>query len=282
MRLLIRPAKTPPTRNPGRRRRRRLALAGAAGLGLLLLCGGAGWFVRSGRAAALAGRLGERLAIAVRPLGLEVENVAVEGRERSDRAAILKALDVTRGTPILAVDLEAAKRRLEALTWVRAASVERRLPDTIYVHLAERQPLAFWQRDNKLALIDRAGKVVAGVKLDDFSTLIVLVGADAPAKGAGLIDMLGTEPALARHVTAAVLVGDRRWNLRFDNGVAVALPEIDPESAWHRLAELERKDQLLQRNILAVDMRLPDRLVVRVPPEPKSTHKKNRANGKAT
>jgi cell division protein FtsQ len=249
---------------------------------VIALGAGGLWLVRSGRLATLARATAERAAFATAPLGLVVDTVEVEGRERSSRETILAALGVARGTPILAVDLAAAKARLEALTWVRSAAVERRLPDSIYVRLAEREPLALWQRHGALALIDRDGKVVSVGHLEPFGALIVLVGDDAPAKGAALIDMLATEPTLAQHTIAAVLVGDRRWNLRLDNGIDVALPEADPESAWHRLAALEHSDGLLQRNILAVDLRLPDRLVVRLPPEPKPPQKKNRQSGKPT
>jgi cell division protein FtsQ len=268
---------------PLRRRRRRQALAALALLGLAGLGGGV-WLVRGGILAALAEAAGERLALAGKSLGLAVDSVAVEGRARVSRETVLKAIGVERGTPILAVDLAQAKARLEALPWVRSASVERRLPQTIFVRLTERQPLAFWQRQGKLVLVDRDGKTITDENLDSFGALIVLVGDDAPAKGAALLDMLATEPALARHVAAAVRVGGRRWNLKLDNGVIVALPETDAEAAWHHLAALERDKALLQRDILMVDLRLPDRLVVRLPPEPKAKEpaKKGRQPGKAT
>ena len=270
-----------PQPRAARRRRRRLIQAAVAAASLAVIFGAGSWMARTGRLTALSGFVQWQLARAVTPLGLKVENVSVEGRGRVPAAAILKALDLARGTPILAVDLSAAKARIEALPWVRSAAIERRLPATIFVRLTERQPLAFWQSHNKLALIDHDGKVIPDQTLSAFGALIVLVGEDAPQKGAALLDMLATEPALARQVTAAVRVGGRRWNLELDNGIQVALPETDPESAWHRLAGLERKDQLLQRDIRAVDLRLPDRLVVRVPPAPKP-EKRRRQPGKAT
>ena len=186
----------------------------------------------------------------------------VEGRGRASREAVLNAVAVARGTPILAVDPIETKQRLEAVPWIRSASVERRLPDTLYIRLVERQPLAFWQRQGKLVLIDRDGVVIPTERLDSFGNLIVLVGPDAPANGAALIDMLATEPHLAAHVAAAVRVGGRRWNLRLDNNVDIALPEDDPTAGWRRLAQLERSDGILEREIQAVDLRLPDRLVV--------------------
>jgi cell division protein FtsQ len=96
--------------------------------------------------------------------------------------------------------------------------------------------------------------------------------------------MLSTEPTLYPHVAAAVRVGARRWNIRLDSGIDVALPEDDPESAWHRLAALDRSEALLARNLVAVDLRLPDRLVLRLPPEPPkpAPAKKAKIGGKST
>lgn len=267
---------------PGRRTRRRLAIVSGIGVVLAGLGGGA-WVVRAGMIGEAAAATGVRIAAAATGLGFAVENVSVVGRERTSRQAILDALDVKRGAPILAFDLAAAKARLESLIWVRAVEVERRLPDTIFIRLVERQPLAYWQRQGKLVLIDRDGKVVPTDRLDAFGPLVVLVGDDAPKTGSALLDMLASEPELAPHVAAAVRVGGRRWNLRLDNGIDVALPEREAESAWHRLAGLARNDRLLERDLVAVDLRLPDRLVLRLPPEPpKPGHVKKAKGGKST
>jgi len=266
----------------GRRLRRRLALASGVVLMLAALGGGV-WTVRAGFVGKAVAEAGTRVAAGAARLGFAVENINVVGRAHTSRSAILEALDVARGAPILGFDLAAAKARLEALSWVRAADIERQWPDTIFVRLVERQPLAFWQRNGKLELIDREGKVVPVDRLDAFGPLIVLVGDDAPKTGAVLLEMLASEPELAPHVAAAVRVGGRRWNLRLDNGMDVDLPEREPEIAWHKLAGLERTDRLLERSILAVDLRLPDRLVLRLPPEPpKPAPAKKTKGGKST
>jgi cell division protein FtsQ len=245
---------------------------------------GGWWLEHSGLAAEAEAAAGQRVAAAAKDVGFAVANVSVEGRVREPREAILDALGVKRGTPILAVDLASAKMRLEALPWVRRAEIERLLPDTIFVRIAERRPLAFWQRQGKLSLIADDGTVIPTERLDDFGALVVLVGDDAPKLGASLLDMLATEPALQPHVAAAVRVGGRRWTVRLDSGIDVALPEQDPESAWHRLAALDRSDSLLGRSIVEVDLRLPDRLVLRLPPAPPKTPpaKKPKPAGKST
>jgi cell division protein FtsQ len=280
------------TRGTATRTRRRLSrtlrraalwgapLALAIGLGSGAVLSGAvpvhgldRWFAAS--ALALTGKL-----------GLVVTEIEIEGRATTDITTILAALDAYQGTPILAVDPSRAKEQLEALPWVRSAAIERRLPGTLYVRLAERKPLAVWQHDGKQELIDRDGTVIPVTDLTRFAKLPTIVGDDHARHGAAqLLDLLANEPDIAPRVTAAVLVGDRRWNVRIDNTTDVMLPEDDMSGAWARLAELERASRVLQRDVQTVDLRLPDRLVVRVTesavkdaPAAKKTH----ALGKST
>jgi len=284
MRLLRRRDDAPAARQRQARpwsRRTILLSSGAAALAALALTG----FVlqRTGVIARGVVAVEQRVFAWTAERGLAIGNVQVEGRGRASRAAVLSAVAVARGMPLLAVDPAQAKQRLEAVPWIRSASVERRFPDTLHIRLVERQPLAFWQRHGKLVLIDRDGVVIPTERLDSFRSLIVLVGPDAPGHAAALLDMLATEPDLAAHVAAAVRVGGRRWNLQLDSNVEIALPEDDPTAGWRRLAQLERSDGILEREIQAVDLRLPDRLVVRTATEPqKPKSKKARQPGKAT
>ncbi len=221
-------------------------------------------------------------------LGLVVTDIKVEGRETTDRDTILAALGAGPGTPILAMSPRRAKEQLETLPWVRSAVVERRLPDTLYVRLVERKPLALWQHGGKLELIDREGGVIPVTRLDRFAKLPLVVGEGAARHAAELLDMLATEPELAARVSAAIRVGDRRWNLRIDNAIDVLLPADAPAAAWAQLARLERSSAILKRDVQTVDVRLPDRLVLRVNPEvPKEaptspTSKKGRPSAKNT
>jgi cell division protein FtsQ len=230
-------------------------------------------------------RASSRLLQATATLGLRVADIRVEGRATTDRETILAALDARPGAPLLGVDPVRAKQQLERLPWVRSAIIERRLPDTIDVHLVERQPMALWQHGGKLDLIDRTGAVIPVPRLDPFAKLPMVVGEDAAGYAAGLLAMLATEPDLASRVTAAIHVGGRRWNLRLDNAIDVLLPAEDAAAAWTDLARMQRNSAILQRDVRAIDMRLPDRLVVRIVPEPPketSPAKKGRPAAKNT
>ena len=230
--------------------------------------------------------LADRMLGGTALLGLTVADIKVEGRETTDRDTILQALGAGPGTPILAVNPHRAKAQLETLPWVRSAVIERRLPDTLYVRLVERKPLALWQHGGKLELIDREGAVIPVTRLDRFAKLPLVVGEGAASHAAVLLDMLASEVDLAARVTAAIRVGDRRWNLRIDNAIDVLLPTDEPAGAWAQLARLERSSAILKRDVQTVDIRLPDRLVLRVTPEvprePATTSKKGRPPAKST
>jgi cell division protein FtsQ len=212
-------------------------------------------------------------------LGFSVNEVFVEGRKNTPVAALRKALAVERGAPILFVDLAAARERLLALPWVSDVSVERVLPDTVVVHLIERRPMALWQHNGRFALIDATGTVIERDNLGRFSDLIVIVGdRTAAAEAAGLLATLGTEADLRERVSAAVRVSGRRWNLRFADGLDVQMPEEDLARGWRRLAEYDRRHGLLGLGLRVIDLRLPDRVVVRPMPATatdKEARKKN-------
>jgi cell division protein FtsQ len=271
-----------PLRRRVPRNLRRLALWGAP---VALSAGiGVGVVMSSGSPGSGHG-LSSALLSATGALGLTVNDIEVEGRTTTDTATILAALGAHAGTPILAVNPARAKEQLEALPWVLSAAIQRRLPSTIYVHLVERTPLAVWQHDGKQELIDHDGTVIPVGDLSRFASLPTVVGGDqARHTAADLIDLLASEPDLAARVTAAILVGDRRWNLRIDNAIQVMLPEDDAASAWAKLAKLERTNRLLQRDVQTVDMRLPDRLVMRVndPAKDPAPAKKPHSPGKNT
>jgi cell division protein FtsQ len=270
---------------PAPRRRRRLlrrVKRGALWLLLAIIVAGSYGAILASRTpagqAALTHAI-DRVIAATAGLGLVVTDIEITGRETTDVATVMAALAAARGTPILAISPARAKEQLEALPWVRSATIERRLPSTLFVRLIERHPLALWQHDKIQQLIDRDGTVIPVDDLSRFARLPVVVGDGAATSAAVLIDMLAREPELAARVTAAVRVGNRRWNLRIDDAIDIMLPEESPESAWSRLAELERTSLLLKRDVQTVDLRLPDRLVLRVnaPPAPPVTPAKKKS-----
>ncbi|MGB8841352.1 MAG: cell division protein FtsQ/DivIB [Aliidongia sp.] len=223
-------------------------------------------------------RLRDTTLTATGGLGFAVQEIEVEGRTTTSRDDLLKAIEVARGTPILAISPAKVKQQLETLPWVRTASVERHLPDTLHIRLTERVPLALWQRQGKMMLIDHEGVVVTTEHLERYANLLLVVGEDAPRNAEALIQVLQTQPDLMRRVSAAIRVGERRWNLQLDNAITVELPESNVADAWTHLAQIDRSHALLARDIELVDLRLTDRVVVRAVPEtPRPAPGKQRA-----
>lgn len=238
----------------------------AAGVSLLALMAGAPtWLVASGKAAQLSeiGRT-EMVDLSARA-GFRVADIYVEGRHRTPREDLVNALQVQRGDPMFGIDLAATRQRLEEISWVKSATLERRLPGEVHILLTERDPIAVWQNQGHYYLVDKEGLVV-GDQVQDFPDLPLIVGEGAPDHASALLAMLASEPDLSKRVKAAQWVSGRRWNLSFDRaqgGIDVRLPEENPTASWHELAQIEKEQQVLERKIALIDMRLPDRLVLR-------------------
>ncbi|MBM3585370.1 MAG: FtsQ-type POTRA domain-containing protein [Alphaproteobacteria bacterium] len=264
------------------------ARCGAAG-GVALAVLGAVWAVLQapGPSAWLQAQHDRLVATAIAATvdaGFAVRGVYVRGRTETVPQDVIAALGVTVGDPMLFIDLDDRRARLEALPWVEHAAIERLLPDILVVRLVERRPLALWQNDGVVAVIDRGGTVIAGVDPRRFAHLPLVVGPDAPAHAAELIAVLGVEPLLAARVTAAQWIAGRRWDLRFDNGVAAALPAQGLDAAWRRLAALERDHRLLARELVRIDLRFADRVVLRLTDEGLAAmdEARERAKGEST
>ncbi|USG60398.1 FtsQ-type POTRA domain-containing protein [Sneathiella marina] len=214
-----------------------------------------------------------------RAFGLTVQEISVVGREKTSPKDLLKALDVARGDSILDVDPEHARERIETLGWVESASVMRRYPDEIYIKIDERRPFARWQIDGRTGLIDRNGAVVTSNDTPEFRYLPKVVGSGANEHAAELFDMLAQNPTLFTRLRNAVRVRDRRWNLEFDNDVTVLLPEENALEAWKQLAAMQDKKKLLDKGLVAIDLRAADRVYVRLKSDAAALR---RANGEKT
>lgn len=225
------------------------------------------WFFLSGAAGRTGDWAQQKIIASSAGMGFRVENLLVEGRVHADPQVILAIVNTEKGEPLFGFDPEAARAQLEKISWVKTARVERRLPDTIYVRLEERVPLALWRHDGKLSLIDAEGQVLSDSNLAPFRHFAMVSGGEQAAKGAAsLLALLAAETDIAKRVESAQWVGDRRWDLTLDNGILVRLPEGDIGLALKRLAAAAREDGLLEKAIAEVDLHEPDRLVVRTRP----------------
>lgn len=199
-------------------------------------------------------------------LGFTVERVEIHGIDQMERLPVYAvALD----QPSMAmpnVDIAAIRARVEAFQWVQSARVTRRLPDTLVVSITERTPTAIWQHEQTLYLVDSEGEVLEEVALDAMPDLPLIIGPAANRQVASFELLMDRAPALRPMLSGATWVGNRRWDLRFQSGETLALPEGEEDAgrALLNFARMDSQNGLLGEGFRRFDMRVPDRFVVRV------------------
>jgi cell division protein FtsQ len=211
-------------------------------------------------------RLERATLAATAKTGLILRDVLVEGRENTPLKDLRAVVNLELDQPIMAINPQGLRERIEALPWVATASVERQLPDILHIRLNEHRPIAMWQHDATFSLINKEGEVIltGGDDIKVFAHLPLVVGNGAPKHSAQVLAILQSEPELNKKVKAAVRVSDRRWDIAMTNGSYVRLPENNPEKAWSRLARYSSENQLFDKKLASIDLRLPDRIMVKI------------------
>lgn len=200
--------------------------------------------------------------------GFEIRHVEVTGTREMPRLPIYDAALAGSSNAMLTADLPAIRDRLLGLPWVADASVGRRLPDTLTIAIVERRPVALWQHRGRFVAIDITGQLLTADRLERFKALPVVVGPGANARVREMLALTASAPTLSDKVDAAILVGGRRWNVRFKSGETLALPDTPAAAtaAFKRFARLESSlgedRKLLGGRFERFDMRLPGQLTV--------------------
>jgi cell division protein FtsQ len=209
--------------------------------------------------------------------GFILEEILIEGRKKTSASDLTKAIDAKRGMPILLLDLKKIKENVEKLPWVEKVIVQRKLPNLLYIKITERKPIAIWQNNKKFFPIDETGEVIQA-KIDGLSHLPILVGKNAPKHTSKLFDALITEKKLAKRVKAATFIANRRWDVildNIDNGIEIKLPEDNFKLAWNKLAKVNEKKGILKRKLTIIDLRLSDRVIVKLNKKDKKSKHNN-------
>jgi len=235
-------------------------------LGFLALSIGSG-FVLGGHWQAMQDQYGEPRHMLARVLGFGIERVTITGLSGLSEQEVLVAAGLDSKTSLVFFDADEARKQLEATPLIREAAVRKLYPGEVSISLTEREPYALWQVKGELFVIAADGTVID--KMDDgrFAYLPLVVGKDANIRAGEYLKLLGQAGDFAKHIRAATLVSGRRWNLKLDNGMDVRLPEVKPEAALQRLVSLESDARILDKDVLAIDLRQPDRVVMRLSEE---------------
>lgn len=199
--------------------------------------------------------------------GFAVDQIKVVGNRETSEIDILDKLDLNGWTSLVGFSAEGARERIALLPWIQSVAVRKVYPHLLEVRIDERQAFAIWQRGPELSVIEKDGRIIAPYTGGDQSKLPLLVGQGAPEHAPALMAKVAGFPKLASRVRGYIRVGDRRWDIKLDNGVVIKLPEFDVDQAMAELVRLDREKGLLSRDIASIDMRLSDRLTVQLTQE---------------
>jgi cell division protein FtsQ len=248
-----------------RRSARFLARTGA--LGILALAVGFGlhdgghlkypgspWENASGRVASL--------------FGFAADGIKITGLKYHDAESVLTPLGVRPGGSLIGFDAANARKMLENMDWVLSAKVMRLFPNQLEISVVEREPFAMWQRGGSHYVIDETGSAMSSLDPARMANLPLVTGEGAQSAISELVNQLEAHPRLKSKMLAAARVGQRRWTLHLDNGVAIALPETDVERAMARVEELDQRYDLLSKGIKGIDLRVAGRVTVMVSEAP--------------
>jgi cell division protein FtsQ len=217
--------------------------------------------------------LGVGIGEKVGQAGFTLKHVEIRGADRVPQIDVYNIAFDQPASAMPLIDLEGTRQRLLQFGWVREARVSRRFPDTLVVEIQERRPAAIWQHNQRLVLIDRDGVVLEPVKLNAMPDLPVVIGPAANLHASELGRLTAAAPHLKPMMAGATWVGGRRWDIRFQSGEMLALPEgaDAAEKALAHFAKMDQATQLLGRGFVRFDMRIPGKFVVRVSGQPGST-----------
>jgi cell division protein FtsQ len=231
-----------------------LLLLGSAGLGV----------VKGGHTREVATAFGDSRNALANSMGFRITQVAINGRKQLSQDEVLAIGGVSGHSSLLFLDASAVREQLKANPWIAEATVLKLYPGQLQIDLVERSAYALWQQEGRLSVIADDGAVLEPYVSRRFLSLPLVVGKGAETHARDFLALLSRYPQVRAATKAAIFVGERRWNLRLNDGLDIRLPENDAGNALAALSKLDRDEKLFSRDIVAVDMRLPDRLTVQL------------------
>jgi cell division protein FtsQ len=231
-----------------------LMLLGSAGLGV----------VKGGHLDELTARLSDTRNALANSAGFRITAVDINGRRQLSQDEVLATGGVNGRSSLLFLDAATVREKLKANPWIADATVLKFYPGQLQIDIVERTAFALWQQGGRLSVISDDGVVLEPYVSRRFVTLPLVVGKGAETRARDFLALLARYPQVRSVTKAAVFVGERRWNLRLKDGLDIRLPENDIGNALATLSKMDKEDRLFSRDIVAVDMRLPDRLTVQL------------------
>lgn len=221
------------------------------------------WIFNSDTPKTYVQSVGDNIINLTAKTGLRLEHVSFDGNKYTGQDELAEALNLTYGRPLLGLDLEELREEIKKQSWVKEAEVRRVLPSNLKITINERKPIAIWQIGKKYNLIDSDGVVLTEVDSPDVLPFPLIIGPGANKQAASIFAILAHEKKLYKQVQSAAMMGERRWNVLFNNGIEVMLPAENMAEAWAKLADMDDKERILNRQIKSIDLRMPDRIYIK-------------------
>jgi len=232
---------------------------------VLILLGSAGFgIVKGGHLEEMISALSDARNALANSAGFRITAVAINGRKQLTQDEVLAIGGVNGRSSLLFLDAAIVRDKLKTNPWIGEATVQKFYPGQLQIDIVERSAFALWQQDGRLSVISDDGAVLEPYLSRGFISLPLVVGKGAETHAKDFLALLARYPQVRAATKAAIFVGERRWNLRLKDGLDVRLPENDVGNALASLSKLDKEDRLFSRDIVAVDMRLPDRLTVQL------------------
>ena len=210
---------------------------------------------------------GEPHHAVARAFGLSLDQVTLSGISQIRENEVLAAAGLDAKLSLAFIDVNDVRERLERVPLIKSAFVRKLYPNELVIALTEREPHALWQFNGELFIIAADGTVIDLMEDERFAGLPLVVGERANLRNKDYLALLDAAGPLKGRIRAGTLVSGRRWTLKMDNGLDVRLPELGAADALARLVRLERDQKILEKDVLAIDLRMPDRVVVRLTEE---------------
>ena len=234
-------------------------------LTVMMLLGSTGFgIVKGGHLDAFLAALSDTRNALANSAGFRITEVIITGRRQLSQDEVLAIGGVNGRSSLLFLDAAIVRDKLKANPWIADATILKLYPGQLQIDIVERTAFALWQQDGRLSVIAEDGAVLEPYMSRRFVALPLVVGKGADVKARDFLALLDRYPQVRTVTKAAILVGERRWNLRLNDGLDIRLPEHDVGNALAVLSRLDKEDRLFSRDIVAVDMRLPDRLTVQL------------------
>ena len=210
--------------------------------------------------------VGTQIATVAGQAGFAVKRVEVNGINRMERLTVYAIALDQHSMAMPLVDLDKVRNQLMGFGWVKDARVYRRLPDTLVVDIIERKPAAVWQHNQKLTLIDETGVKLEPVSLTAMPALPLLIGNRANLQAVAFTELMNRAPSLVPSIASATWVGNRRWDVQFQSGETLSLPEGEARAgkAFLTFARIDGVQRLLGSRYARFDMRDPAKFVARI------------------